>query len=70
MRMKSMIMIVACIVVAISQTFILLWFLKRLKKIELAFWGASAEQARKKIDEARAEERSRAEEEAAEPGKP
>ena len=61
--MKNIIMIVACIVVAASQTLILMWFLKRLKKIEIAFWGASAEQARRKISEARAEEQSKAEEE-------
>jgi hypothetical protein len=67
--MKNIIMIAACIVVAASQTFILMWFLKRLKKIEVAFWGASAEQARKKISEARAEERSKAEEESSTPGK-
>ena len=37
-------MILACIVVSGAMAVILTWFLKKLKKIEIDFWGDKAEQ--------------------------
>jgi len=63
--MKGIIMIVVCVLVAVFQTVILMWFLKRIKKIEVAFWGESAARAKEDIDKAREEERKKAQDEAA-----
>ncbi len=57
---KSSVMIVTCIVVAVCQTFILMGFLRKLKKIESDFWGASARKAEEELERARAEEREKA----------
>ncbi len=57
---KTAVMVVACVVVIVSQTFILLGFLKKLKKIEVGFWGETAEKAKKDLVKARAEEHEKA----------
>jgi hypothetical protein len=57
---KTAVMIAACVVVIVSQTFILLGFLKKLKKIETDFWGESAEKAKEDLGKARAEEQKKA----------
>lgn len=61
--MKTVVMIIACVVVAISQTFILLGFLKKLKKIEIAFWGESAAKATADITKAKDKKRKNVEDE-------
>ncbi len=54
--MKTVIMIVACVVVLVSETFILIGFLKKLKKIDVSFWGESAAKARADLTKAHAED--------------
>ena len=63
---KNIIMLVTCIIVAICQTAILMMFLKKLKKINVAFWGEAAAKARAELDHARSEGRKKAAKDAGE----
>jgi hypothetical protein len=57
----AIIMIVICLIVVGSEIMVLLWFLKRLKKITVSFWGEAAAKARSDLDNARSRAHKEAE---------